>query len=99
MILQRAHYAAQLLSEIDGVRVAFPSGFFKEFVINFDNTGKTVEEINDALLNIGIFGGKDLTRDFPELGASALYCVTEIHTKADIDRLVGALREVTANEH
>jgi glycine dehydrogenase subunit 1 len=50
-------------------------------------------------LNIGIFGGKDLTRDFPELGASALYCVTEIHTKADIDRLVGALREVTANEH
>ena len=99
LILQRAHYAAQLLSEIDGVRVAFPSGFFKEFVINFDNTGKTVEEINDALLNIGIFGGKDLTRDFPELGASALYCVTEIHTKADIDRLVGALREVTANEH
>ena len=24
----------------------------------------------------------------------ALYCVTEIHTKGDIDRLVSALREI-----
>ena len=41
LILQRSHYAAKLLSAIDGVRVLFPSGFFKEFVINFDGTGLT----------------------------------------------------------
>lgn len=96
LILQRAHYAARLLSDIDGVRVTFPSGFFKEFVVNFDDTDKSVDEINDALRGLQIFGGKDLSQDFPELGASALYCVTEVHTQADIERLVGAVRKVTA---
>ncbi|MNL43408.1 glycine dehydrogenase subunit 1 [compost metagenome] len=95
LILQRAHHAAQLLSEIDGLRVAFPSGFFKEFVVNFDGTGKTVADINDSLRAQGIFGGKDLSGEFPELGQSALYCVTEIHTLSDIERLAGALKEVT----
>jgi glycine dehydrogenase subunit 1 len=52
-----------------------------------------VAEINKALLAKGIFGGKDLTQEFPELGNSALYCVTEVHTKDDIDRLVTALKE------
>ena len=42
----------------------------------------------------GIFGGKDLSREFPELGQSALYCVTEAQTKEDIDRLAAALKEV-----
>lgn len=93
LILQRAHHAAQLLSRIKGVRVTFPSGFFKEFVVNFDDTGKSVAEINDALRARGIFGGKDLSGDFPELGQSALYCVTEIHTLSDIERLAGALKE------
>src|SRR5690606_22984969 len=94
LILQRAHHAAQLLSGIKGVRVVFPSGFFKEFVVNFDDTGKSVAEINDALRAKGIFGGKDLSGDFPELGQSARYCVTEIHTLSDIERLAGALKEV-----
>ncbi len=93
LILQRAHHAAQLLSGIKGVRVTFPSCFFKEFVVNFDNTGKSVAKINDALRAKGIFGGKDLSDDFPELGQSALYCVTEIHTLSDIERLAGALKE------
>ena len=44
----------------------------------------------------GIFGGKDLSRDFPELGQSALYCVTEVHTQADLDRLAAAVAEVVA---
>jgi glycine dehydrogenase subunit 1 len=96
LIVRRSHYAAALLDELDGVRVVFPGGFFKEFVVNFDDTGKTVADVNRALRTRGIFGGKDLSRDFPELGASALYCVTEVHTKDDIDRLAGALQEVIA---
>ena len=44
----------------------------------------------------GIFGGKDLSRDFPALGQSALYCVTEVHTQADLDRLAAAVAEVVA---
>ncbi|WP_339652092.1 aminomethyl-transferring glycine dehydrogenase subunit GcvPA [Halopseudomonas pelagia] len=96
IILQRAHYAAKLLADIPGVRVTFPSGFFKEFIVNFDDTGLRVADINKRLLALEIFGGKDLSHDFPELGASALYCVTEIHTQADLERLANALKEVIA---
>ncbi|MEA3341651.1 MAG: aminomethyl-transferring glycine dehydrogenase, partial [Chloroflexota bacterium] len=73
---------------------AFRSPHFKEFVVNFDGTGQSVADINKALLARDIFGGKDLTGEFSELGHSALYCVTELHTKDDIDRLVSTLKEV-----
>lgn len=94
-ILQRSHYAAQRLAELPGVSVRWPTGFFKEFVVNFDGTGRSVADINAALREHGIFGGKDLSADLPELGTAALFCVTEIHSQADIDRLAEAMREVT----
>jgi glycine dehydrogenase subunit 1 len=90
-IMQKSHYAAEVLSEIRGVRIVFPH-FFKEFVANFDRTGKSAGGINKALLRKGLFGGKDITREFPELGGCALYCVTESHTKENIDMLDEAIR-------
>jgi glycine dehydrogenase subunit 1 len=63
-------------------------------VVNFDGAGTTVAEINKGLLGHAIFGGKDLSSEFPELGQSALYCVTEYHSEANIVELVSALKEV-----
>ncbi len=94
LIIERAHYAAKLLAEIEGIEVRFSENCFKEFVVNFDGTGKTVEDINRGLKGRQIFGGKDISREFPALGASALYCVTEIHTQRDIERLASAMQEV-----
>ena len=96
LILQRAHYAAQQLSTVAGVQVPRPRGFFKEFVVNYDQTNKSVAEINHALLEHGIYGGIDLSEDFPELGNSALVCVTEVHTQEDIDKFAAALKEICA---
>jgi len=94
-IMQRSKYAMKRLSEIEGVMVPrFKAPHFKEFVVDFNATNMTVKEINARLLDYGIIGGIDLSRDFPELGNSALYCVTEIHTKEDIDRLHDALEEI-----
>jgi glycine dehydrogenase subunit 1 len=93
VILQRSHYAARRLAEIEGIHVPFASGFFKELVVNVDETGRTIADLNRALPKAGIFGGQDLSASFPELGQSALYCITELHTRADIDRLVRAIRE------
>jgi len=94
-LLQRTAYTIGLLSGIKGLRVpVYSAPNFKEFVVNFDATGKTVKEINKALLGKKIFGGKDLSREFPELGQSALYCVTEVHTKDDLHRLADVLREI-----
>jgi glycine dehydrogenase subunit 1 len=94
-ILRRSHYAAKRISAIPGLKVLWPSGFFKEFVINFDGVSVDLEEIDKRLRENGIFGGKILTGDFPQLGKSALYCVTEVHTQSDIDRLVSTLEKVT----
>ena len=93
-IMQRVQYTKNALSGIEGINTAFDCCSFKEFVVNFDATGKSVKEINKALLDKKIFGGKDLKKDFPELGNSALYCVTEVHTKEDIDKLAEALGEI-----
>ena len=65
-------------------------------MVNFDETGKSVKDINKALLKYNIFGGKDISPEFPELGSSALYCVTEMHSQDDIKRLASALKEVLA---
>lgn len=95
VIMQRSHYAAMQLASINGVQSPMFAGpYFREFVVNFDGTGKPVAEINNVLLAQGIFGGKDLNKEFPELGNSALYCVTELHRQADIDRMVAAIREI-----
>ena len=92
--IARSHYAARRLSQLPGVAVKLSPAFFKEFVVNFDGAGKTVAEINKGLLEHAIFGGKDLSHEFPELGQSALFCVTEYHSEANIVELAGALKEV-----
>lgn len=95
--LRLTRYAAGQLAALPGVSAPRFTGIpFREFVADFSGTGRTVREINAGLLERGIFGGADLSADFPELGESALYCVTETHTRADVDRLTGALREVLA---
>jgi glycine dehydrogenase subunit 1 len=94
-IMGRARYAAERLNDLPGVRApALSAPFFKEFVVDFSETGRPVAEISRALRERGIFGGLDLSREYPELGQSALVCVTEVHTKADIDHFADELAEV-----
>ena len=95
LILSKSQYLSGKLSEIKGVKVQFTeSCSFKEFVVNFDESGKTVSEINQKLLDAGIFGGFDLSKDFPKLGNSAIYCVTEVITVEDIDTLATTLDKI-----
>ena len=93
LILARSGQAARRLAAIEGVSVTWTDGYFREFVVNFDGTGKTVADINAVLRGKGIFGGLDLSATFPALGQSALYCVTEVHRAEDIARLGDAIEE------
>lgn len=97
LIITRARYAAKLLAQIPGLGVEFAGTCFKEFVVDFTRSGRTVAAVNAALRERGIFGGIDLSVSFPELGQRSLYCVTEVHTAADLQRLAKALREVCAS--
>ena len=94
-ILTKSQYAMKRLSEIKGLRTpVFDAPHFKEFTVNFEGSGKTVQEIHQQLLRKGIHGGKIVSHEFPELRETALYCVTEIHARRDIDRLAESLAEI-----
>ncbi len=94
-ILQRRAYAEQQLAGVGGVRVLdHGAARFKEFPIAYE--GRTVADVNRHLLECGILGGHDLGDWAPALRGTALVCVTERHTKADIDRLVAATAEALA---
>jgi len=98
-VMYRARYAMQQLDAIDGVKApVFDAPHFKEFTVNFDKTGRSVKEVHEGLLRRQVHGGKDVSKEFPELGQTALYCVTEIHSKGDIERLVQALKETLGRD-
>ena len=94
-IMKRCRYAIKGLNEIEGVSAPHADvSHFKEFVVNFDGAGISVDDINRELAASGIMGGIDLSTSFPELGSAALYCVTEMHSKDDLDRLVNAVKAI-----
>ncbi|WP_285028581.1 aminomethyl-transferring glycine dehydrogenase subunit GcvPA [Plantibacter sp. ME-Dv--P-122b] len=91
-----ARATAGLLAAVPGVTVRNADRIFKEFVVDFSATGRSVDEINRALLERGILGGHDLSGEADGVDGCALYCVTETTTEDDVRALVGALTEVLA---
>jgi len=95
LCFHKSHYAAAEIGRLKGFAVN-PQGrpFFKEFVVRLP---RPPAEVNEILRERhGIIGGYDLGRDYPHLADHMLFAVTEVNTRAAIDRLVGALREIAA---
>ncbi|NNJ13246.1 aminomethyl-transferring glycine dehydrogenase subunit GcvPA [Chloroflexales bacterium ZM16-3] len=88
---QHAHYAAAEIAKLPGYRLLSDGTFFKEFAVGLP---RPAAEVNAALRAQGIVGGYDLSADEPQLGDAMLLAVTEMNSKADIDRMVGVLRDV-----
>lgn len=88
---QKAHYAASELGKIDGFRLCYDEPFFHEFVLCCP---QPASEINEYLLEHGIFGGYDLREDYPALKNHLLIAVTEMNGQAEIDTLVEVLKEM-----
>lgn len=96
-VMYNANYALTLLSKTDGITApVFKSTHFKEFTVNFDEVGLSVKDVNQKLLERQIHGGKNVSNEFPKLGQTALYCVTETHSKDEIESLAGALEDIVA---
>ena len=92
LCFDKAHYAAEQLSKLDGFGLCFTDPYFHEFALCCP---RPVEQINAHLLEHGIIGGYDLGQDYPALKDHMLIAVTEMNTKEDIDFLVETLAEVT----
>jgi glycine dehydrogenase subunit 1 len=95
LCFHNSHYAAAEIGRIAGFRVnpqAPEKPFFKEFVVRLP---LPAAELNRRLREeFGIIGGYDLGRDYPHLRTHMLIAVTELHTRASIDRLVAALAHI-----
>jgi glycine dehydrogenase subunit 1 len=90
----KSHYAAAEIAKLAGfaVNLQTPTApFFKEFVVRLP---RPCAEVNARLREQGIIGGYDLGTDYPHLANQMLIAVTEMNTRASIDRLVGALRQI-----
>ena len=55
-----------------------------------------VAAVLEALAAVDIFGGFDLSEEFPQLGNALLVCATETKTEADLQAYASALSEVMA---
>src|SRR5271157_947439 len=89
-IISNSHYAAKRLSRVIGAKSPhFGGAYFKEFVVSYKKG--TAQTIFHRLARSGVLAGYPLEKEF---GLNAgLYCVTEVHTKDDIERLADALKE------
>ena len=94
-VFMRCRYLMDRMAAVPGVTLPFAATpHFKEFVVCFDGTGKTVDFINAALRDRGIFGG--FRTEVTGGRECALYSVTEVLTQRDMDTCVAALRDIVA---
>ena len=91
----KAHYAAAEIDKLQGFIVnpqAPDLPFFKEFVAQLPVPVAVANRRLQA--EFDVIGGYDLGRDYSGLDHHMLIAVTELNTRADIDRLVTGLRAV-----
>jgi glycine dehydrogenase subunit 1 len=85
--LAKAAYAAEQFGKKAKVLFA-GTPRFNEFVVQ---TAEDPKVINDRLLQQHIIGGFPLKKFYPELGNAAVWCCTELATRAAIDAAVEAV--------
>jgi len=89
--LAKSRFALEQLETIPGVRRAFSGPFFNEFAVQFP---RSVKMVNADLLREKIIGPLPLGSTYADLTKHALFCVTETTSRAEIERMVAAVREI-----
>lgn len=82
--LNRAHYLADQLCTIKGIRMRFHGEFFHEFVTVSDVSASRILEICDE---------HQILAGYPVGENEILWCATEMNSKADIDYLVKCIKD------
>jgi glycine dehydrogenase subunit 1 len=88
LCMRKAHYAAEQLCRLPGVRLRYDRPFFKEFALRVE--GPVAPLLNGALEE-GYLAGLHLGRWYRDLDDSFTVAVTEKRTRAEIDGLTAAL--------
>ena len=88
--LGKARYMQDALKAI-GIEALYDRPYFREFPVKLPKNSAAVAQ---ELLERGFIGGYALDGDYPELGASMVFCTTEKRTRAEIDGLAAALKSI-----
>lgn len=88
---KKAHYTYELLLKTGKFKALYNKPFFKEFAVI---TKKSVDEINEKLLEKGILGGYNLKRSNDSLENAMLIAVTENRTIEEIHKFVELMEEI-----
>jgi len=89
-IVSNSHYAARRLSKIKGVECPrFSGAYFKEFAAEYPRG--TADTIQRRMSRRGVLAGHPLSKEFGLGTRVGLFCVTEVHSSIDIERLAEAL--------
>jgi len=94
LCVQKAHYLAERLSDIEGVSLAFNRPFFNEFVLDLP---VPADRVIDSMLEEDIFIGIDLGKKYQGYEKKLLVAVTEKRTREELDRCSEAFGEVMSN--
>ena len=84
---RKAHYAAERLTEVPGVRLRFARPFFKEYTLSVPGDAPALLA---RLLQAGYHAGLGLGCWYPALRDAVSVAVTEKRTRAEIDGLAAA---------
>jgi glycine dehydrogenase subunit 1 len=88
-----SHYAAERIGELEQVTSPLLEGpFFGDFTVGYKR--RKASEVFAEMAKRGVMAGYPLARHASQIGEAGAYCVTEVHSGEDIDRLVEALGEV-----
>lgn len=88
LCLQKAHYAADVLTKIPGVSLKYRRPFFKEFTLTIPGN---IPAVLARLRESGVHAGLNLGKWYSKLESSMTVAVTEKRTKHEIDTLAAAL--------
>ncbi len=86
--IHKSRYAQKILTGLKGVNTRFSGPAFNEFVLKFDHAW---EDIERHLHENGLLGGIDLSRFYPEMENCVLVCVTETHSRDEIEHLAESI--------
>jgi len=95
LLVQRTAYARRTLAALDGVELLHEQPVVREFAVRLD---APVDRVIERCAEQGVNPGYPLATDLPEYEGGLLVAITELRSKADIDRLADVLGAAVAAE-
>jgi glycine dehydrogenase subunit 1 len=99
LMAQRTAYARATLAAVEGIELAHEQPVVREFAVALDVDGLAgARRVVDRCAAEGVNPGYALGADYEEYPAGLLVAITELRSRADIDRLADVLGRAVAAE-